>query len=297
MQSLESNVHDVALIFEGGGMRASYTAGVVVTLIEEGIFVDDVYGLSAGSSNTVNYLSRDSWRARASFVDLVRDPHFGGAHTMLSGKGYFSAHYIYQETGLADGTLPFDMDTFLANPAKGTIEAFEGETGKSVYWTKDDMPTLDDLMVRVRASSTLPLVMPSPVIDGIHYFDGGMGEGAGFLLPRAQRDGFERFLIIRTRPRGYRKSLDETTADKVIYRRFRKFPKLVSAMKSRARRYNELSGEIEQLEESGAAYVFYSEKMQVTSGTRDYDELAASFEDGYAQAQSELDAIREFCGV
>ena len=32
---LLGTIDDVALIFEGGGMRASYTAGVVVTLLEQ----------------------------------------------------------------------------------------------------------------------------------------------------------------------------------------------------------------------------------------------------------------------
>ena len=34
MESLTVNIPDVALVIEGGGMRASYTAGAVVTLLE-----------------------------------------------------------------------------------------------------------------------------------------------------------------------------------------------------------------------------------------------------------------------
>ena len=69
--SFDPNITDVALIFEGGGMRAAYTAAVVTRLLEEGINFGAVYGISAGSSHTVNYVSRDSERARASFTDLV----------------------------------------------------------------------------------------------------------------------------------------------------------------------------------------------------------------------------------
>lgn len=47
---LNVNINDVALIFEGGGMRASYTAGAVVTLLENNLNFGDVYGISAGSS-------------------------------------------------------------------------------------------------------------------------------------------------------------------------------------------------------------------------------------------------------
>ena len=38
--TLSSNVHDTALIFEGGGMRVSYTAAVVVALLDAGVHFD-----------------------------------------------------------------------------------------------------------------------------------------------------------------------------------------------------------------------------------------------------------------
>jgi predicted patatin/cPLA2 family phospholipase len=60
-------VRDTALIFECGGTRASYTAGVVVTLLEEGIEFLDVYGISARSMLVKNTtigaaLLRESYR-------------------------------------------------------------------------------------------------------------------------------------------------------------------------------------------------------------------------------------------
>ena len=56
------NVPDVALVFEGGGMRAAYTSAVVVALVEAGLVFPFVAGISAGASNTVNYLTGDAWR-------------------------------------------------------------------------------------------------------------------------------------------------------------------------------------------------------------------------------------------
>ena len=95
---LTSNVVDTALIFEGGGMRASYTAAVVATLLKEQLFFNHVSGVSAGSSNTVNYLSRDAERARTSFVEFAADPQFGDLRTFVRGKGLFNAEYIYEKT-------------------------------------------------------------------------------------------------------------------------------------------------------------------------------------------------------
>lgn len=69
---LSTNVRDCALVFEGGGYRAGYTAGMADVLLENEIYFPFVCGLSAGASNTVNYLSRDRWRTRWAFTPLFR---------------------------------------------------------------------------------------------------------------------------------------------------------------------------------------------------------------------------------
>lgn len=70
-------------------MRASYTSGLLNNLLEGGIFFDYVCGISAGASHTVNYISRDTDRAKRSFVDLALDPKFGGWLSFLRGEGLF----------------------------------------------------------------------------------------------------------------------------------------------------------------------------------------------------------------
>ena len=61
---MESNIFKTALYFEGGSMRGAYSAGANRCLVEHGLFFDNVYGISAGSSNAVNYLTRDVERVR-----------------------------------------------------------------------------------------------------------------------------------------------------------------------------------------------------------------------------------------
>ena len=80
------NAHDTALIFEGGGMRNSYTAACVKKLIDNGVEFGWVGGVSAGASHAVNFLSLDSFRAVESFVDFAKNPSFGGLSSMLDRK-------------------------------------------------------------------------------------------------------------------------------------------------------------------------------------------------------------------
>lgn len=290
---MESNVFDTALIFEGGGMRAAYTSAVLVALLEEGIFFDNVYGVSAGSSCTVNYISRDIPRARDSFTNIVNYPGFGGMKYFLTHRGWFNAHNIYQRMGLPDGPLPFNMDAFLANPAKATICATDRDTGATRYWTKDDMSTLEDVMACVRTSSTLPIAMPPLRIDGRCYYDGGLGEGNGLLIPKAKADGFERFFIVRTRPKGFRKPVKPSpTVRRFFWRR----PAMQHALDAWGPGYNKMCDEAERLEEEGRAFVVYAENMTAENSTVDLELLNQNYEAGYAQAQRDMPKWKAFLG-
>lgn len=294
MGTLTVNISDVALVIEGGGMRASYTAGAVVTLLERQLHFGGVYGISAGSSHAVNYVSRDIARTKASFVDLVRDPRFGGVGSFLRGHGYFNAPYLYEgvaeELAGTDAVMAFDFDTFAASDADVHIEGFDWDTGETVAWTKADCPTLRDMMLRVRASSTMPLFMPPTVINGRTFMDGGLGESRGILLDAARRDGFERFLVIRSQPRGYRKKPPRSAAQALFRAAFRAHPQVAERTIERWQPYNALCDEVDRLEREGAACVFHPDEMPVSNRETDHAKLSRAYDQGYAQAQREADA-------
>lgn len=294
-ENLASNVTDVALIFEGGGMRASYTSAVVATLLDAGIHVDWVAGISAGASNTANYLARDGERARKSFVDFVADPNFGSLRTFLTGKGLFNAAYIYEQTAGPDQALPYDYDTFLANPARVRIGAFEADTGEAVYWGKEDLSTLRDLMIRVRASSTMPVIMP-PVTIGDHvYVDGALGPSGGIALDQAKADGFTRFFVVLSQPRAYLKKAQRLPLP--FRSQFRRYPAVLDALAKRADNYTATRTELFDLESSGQALLFVPDTMTVSNSTRDVALLQASFEAGLAQARRELPGWKDWLGL
>ena len=288
--NLESNVFKTALLFEGGSMRAAYTCAVAAELLEQGVYFDNVYGISAGSSNAVNYVSRDINRTVASFTEFARMPYIGDRLTFLQHKGLYNAHYIYQEMGLPDGAMPFDFDTFKASPAKVTIAAFERDTGRDLFFRKDEMRTLEDLMVRVRASSTVPVIMPPPKVNGRYCYDGGFTVGGGLPLERIRNDGFERVFVVRTRPRGYRKTGDNAWANAFFWRR----PAMRKATTTRNARYNASCDLLDEWEREGRAHVFYCDNLTLSGNERDYDELWRNFESGLAQIKREWGSLMDF---
>jgi predicted patatin/cPLA2 family phospholipase len=290
-----ATITDTALIFEGGGMRASATAGVVVTLLEQGIFFKDVYGISAGSSHTVNYISRDLRRSRESFVEFMGTPGVSGLGSFVHGKGYFNSDLIYQQGGAPDGPLPFDFDTFMNSTSDMHIEAYNATHNCTVRWNKGCVNDLHDVMTRVQASSTLPFFMPPVNLDGDVYFDGGLGDSWGIALHSAMEDGYTRFFIVRTQERGYRKS--HTRASLAVHLALHSYPQLYSRNLARWQEYNKLCDEIEALELYGAAYTYYPDKMLVKNTTTDIVLLHQSYDLGYEQAQRELPEWQAFLGV
>jgi predicted patatin/cPLA2 family phospholipase len=283
---LDTNITDVALVLEGGSMRVSYNAPLVVKLIEQQLWFDYVSGVSAGASHALNYLSRDAERTRRSFVELGNDPQMGSWFTWLQGKGRLNAEYIYQHTAAPGEVLPFDFETFAANPATMRFSAFDVEAGEEVWWTKDDCATLTDLMLRVRASSSMPILMPPTFIDGRMYADGACGVNAGIPLGVAQADGYERFLIVLSQPRKFTKIPD---APHLLFRTWlREHPKLIAGMIDRTARYNRLRAEIAELEASGKAYVFYSESIPYPNTLQNLRKLRANYNAGARQSEQEL---------
>ena len=293
---VENNVTDTALIFEGGGMRAAYTAAVVTTLLNEGIFFDYVAGISAGSSHTANYVSRDPVRAHHSFVDFVGDPNFGSWKTWFEGKGRFNAEYIYEQSYFPDGPLPFDYEMFMANPARVRIGAYDVSAGQTIYWSKRAMADAVDLMTRVRASSSLPFSMPPTVIDDKQYVDGALGSGGGIPLSVAKKDGFDKFFVVLSREKSYVKP-SYAPYSPLLKAYFRKHPTIAEGILRRPGEYNSTRQQLLELEKQGKAYLFFPEIMPVTNKTTDVAQLQRAYNIGLDQAIREVPRWREFLNL
>lgn len=288
----EINVPDVALVFEGGGMRASCTAGMVIALLKANLNFGFVSGISAGSSHLANYVSRDPVRARRSFVEFAEDPNLGNLRTWLHGDGLFNAEYIYQHTSDPGEFLPYDWQTFGVNPTEFRIGAFCADTGREVYWSRADIREKRDFLVRVQASSTMPVFMPPIEIDGHTYVDGALGPSGGIPLDAAKAAGYKRFLVVSTRPRDYVKG--PFRAERVTDRLFKDFPAVTEALIARPDNYNRTREELLVLEAQGDAYFYAPTGFVVSNQERRVARLRRSFEEGLSQAERELPAIREF---
>src|SRR5699024_5116287 len=145
--------------------------------------------------NTANYLSCDGPRARTSFTDFAADPNFGDWRTFVRGKGLFHAEYIYERAGLPGMPLEYNWQAFQQNPADFRIGGFDIESGDTVWWGREHTRELPDLMRRVRASSTMPIVMPPVALHGRTSVAGAMGTEGGLPYQLSGDLGYSQFLI------------------------------------------------------------------------------------------------------
>lgn len=287
---MKNNIFDTALIFEGGGMRVAHTAGITRAMLENELYFDYVAGISAGSSNAINYILRDADRAKKCFVDIVDIPDAIGIKPWLKGQGYFSADYLYGGACMPGGPLEFDLEKFDRNPAQIRIGAYDCKTGKNVYWSRQDADRAEDMLRMVRCSSTLPFMMPQVDFKGHPYIDGGLN--GGLALEVAIRDGFDKFFIILTQEKGYRKA--PFRYQKLIDWRLKKHPILAQTLRTRWLKYNAQMEQIEKLEAEGKALVVRPDKMELKNTTSDRAMLEAAYADGYALAQDQMDAWKAF---
>ena len=288
-------VDDVALVFESGGMRGSYTAALVQVLREAGLFVPWVGGISAGCTNTVNMVSRDLWRTREAFVGLTTDPRTGGWGSFVRRQGYFNSEHIYRHTAAPDESIPFDWPVFKSTEATVRIGSFRCDTGEEVYWGLEDVHEMADLLPRCQASSSMPVLMPIVYIDGVPYLDGGLGPTGGFAIDAAAADGYRRMLVVSTRPAGYRKSDSKCPG---VYRQlFRRYPAVAEGIISRPSNYNRTMEELEAAQREGRVYLFQPDRMAVVNGELRYDRIVGAYEAGLVQARRELPRILEFLGL
>ena len=285
---MEQNKEKVSIIIEGGAMRGVFCAGIISTLLRQEIYLDYVIGVSSGSANGINYVSRDLTRTKASFVDIAANPAFSGMKYLLNGQGYFNTKYIYEDAITTD--IPFQFETFKQNPTSMKIVVTDMETAKPVYFDKDDIATSAELGLKIRASSTVPLLMPPTQINGKYYLDGGIVDS--LPIEKAIADGNQKHVILLTRPRGYIKEKQRFSA--IIRRHLRAYPEVVAAIEQRHIAYNRSMALIEQLEHENKAFVIAPDQLSIGRMERNVQRLDAYYQYAERAAERQLPELQDF---
>lgn len=271
------------LVLEGGGMRGVYTAGVLDYLMDEGIWIDNVYGVSAGACHGTSYVARQRGRAIRTVMEYVGDRRYASYRNLFTTGNYFGEKFVYDD--IPKKLVPFDYDAYAHSDMRLYSVVFNCRTGQAEYPQGVDM--YKD-MPYILASSSLPLLSKMVWIDGQPFLDGGIGDS--IPIAKSVADGNKRNLIILTQHRGYRKQ--PTRMLPLLSTRYRRYPRMVEALRSRHTRYNEQLDFVYAQEEQGDAVIIQpSTPVTIRSMERDTKALGALYEQGYADARAARPAL------
>lgn len=250
-------IKNTALVLEGGGFRGIFTAGILEVFLENQLFFESVYGVSAGAAYAVSYLSKQAGRNIA-VNDYIGDPRYFGWNHLLRDGSLFSWDFIYEE--IPQKIIPFDYQALKESDSKLYVGTTDCQTGEAEFFLLNEADK-KDFKTLLSASGSLPLIAPMVSFDGKLFLDGGLADAIPFEY--ALSHGNERAVVILTQPPSYQKEpLKYTALFKWFYR---KYPKVYEILRNRADRYNASIGRLEQLEKEGQVYLIRPEKKLLIS--------------------------------
>lgn len=274
------------LVLEGGAMRGLYTAGVLDVLMEQGIWVDGLVGVSAGAVFGCNYKSRQIGRALRYNTKYCRDSRYGDFRSLIRSGDIYEEAFCYHE--LPEKLDPFDWEAYRNNPLEFYVTCTDVDSGRAVYHRctgdREDLRWM-------QASASMPFVSRIVEIGKRRLLDGGISDSIPVNWFRSI--GYEKNLVVLTRPEGYRK---EPPKGMLFWKkRMSQNPELSLAVQTRHIRYNQTLDQLPGLEKAGLALVLRpSRRIRVSKLERHPRRLKALYKLGREDAERRLSEIRQF---
>jgi len=274
------------LILEGGGWRTLYTQGALDVLLESGVFIQTVIGVSAGAMSSLAYCGGNIGLSARVNLKYCLDPEYSGRGAFLSDRGVTGFHYFF------DRLLPaFGFDWGRISPERRLVAvATDRLTGRPEYFTYGKC----DFKKAVAASATLPYVSLPVMIDGIPYLDGG----CSCRIPYgwALDEGYDKIVVIRTRDRGFRRPEGKDRRLNALF--YSLHPEFREAIDRSAGSYNAVIEQLGRDEATGRTFVLAPRTpVDVSRFERDVEKLGRLYESGRRDMLSRLDSLREYLGI
>ena len=276
------------LILEGGGMRGTYTSGILDFFMEKGLWFEYSYGVSAGACHLCSYISRQPGRSFRVAVNYLGDENYCSMKSLMETGDLFNVDMCYRR--IPDELDPYDYETANKWPGKAFAVATNIETGKAEYL---QLKELHRDITAVQASASLPLVSRNVEFNGKLYLDGGMADS--IPLRRSMKDGNKKNVVVLTRPLGYRKKPSSLANREMMLAKYPKYPELRKDLLRRHLVYNRTLDAIERLEAEGRIFVFRPEALvKIERIEKDPKKLKVLYLQGYHDAAVNYELLMEY---
>lgn len=275
----------IGLVLEGGAMRGMYTAGVLDVFLENDINVDGIIGVSAGVLFGVNYLSKQKGRVIRYNKRFIKDKRYMGLHSLIKTGNIVNKEFSFYE-------VPYKLDIFDDETYKKSGKDFYAtitnvETGKPEYVK---LKSVFKQMEVLRATSAMPFVSKFVELDGKKYLDGGIADS--IPIDKCKDLGYEKIIVVLTRPMEYRKKKQNENLAKIAYS---KYPNLVEVINNRYKNYNETVEKIIDMENKKEIFVIRSSKaINIKRIEKDENKLQEVYDLGIEDCKNILEDLKEY---
>jgi predicted patatin/cPLA2 family phospholipase len=221
-----------ALVVEGGGMRGIFAAGILHAFGKENFDPFDLYiGVSAGACHLASHLAGQNDRNFDITVRYALSPEFINIRRFLGGGHLMNLDWMWEQTITHYRlNLKYLFENLRAKNKEYFVVATSMQTGEALY-LKPDEDTLEDYL---KISSSLPVFYRSILkVNTEPATDGGIADA--IPVRRAYELGAKNIIVLRSRSSDYVKKQSPLTFILSFY--FRKYPRLVEKIKTRAQNY------------------------------------------------------------
>lgn len=275
----------VGLVLEGGAMRGMYTAGVLDTFLDNNIEIDGIIGVSAGVLFGVNYLSKQRGRVIRYNKRFINDKRYMGFWSLLTTGNIINKEFSFYE--VPKKLDVFDNDTFVKSKTDFWATVTNIETGEAEYIKLDDLFAQMEVL---RATSAMPYVSKIVELESGKYLDGGISDS--IPVDKCKELGYDKIIVVLTRPLDYRKKKPKEVIAKIFYRRYPKFAKTVN---NRYKMYNETVEKIIDMENKKEIFVIRPSRLvNVKRIEKNPEKLQEMYELGLEDSKNSLEKLKEY---
>ncbi len=279
---MEENKVKTALVLEGGAMRGIYTAGVLDVLMDNKIKVDAIIGVSAGALFGINYISNQRGRAIRYNKNYIKNKEYMGLYSLLTTGNIMNKEFCFNR--LIYELDKFDFETFKKSNTDFYVTVTNVDTGKAEYIKIKD---IEKELEYLRASGSMPLVSEIVQINNKKYLDGGIADS--IPVNKAIDLGFDRIIVVLTRPIEYRKKKISLLPYKLMYR---KYPEFINTVGNRYINYNNTVEQIIREEENKNIFVIRpSKNPNIKRLEKDIHKVEETYNLGVNDAKSKLEDL------
>lgn len=278
------------LLLEGGAMRGLYTAGVLDVFMENNIKIDGIIGVSAGALFGMNYKSKQHGRVLRYNKNYAKSKEYMGFHSWITTGNVMNKEFCFNK--LVNELDPVDFDTYKNSDEEFYATITNIETGKPEYIKLDDFKD-EERIEYLRASGSMPFLSTPVCVKGKNYLDGGISDS--IPIDKIMSMGYDRVIVVLTRPEDYRKKKSNELMPKLFYR---KYPNLISTINNRYKVYNEELEKVNELEREKKIFVLRPSRLvDIKRIERDLDKIQEMYDLGREDAIKNLEELNEYLSL